>query len=342
MNSADSQPELAPGRVLSLCSGYAVTLILEAAVRHGVFDLLDEGPRTVEETAAATKTLVRGLRAVMNALVGMELLARDDRGRYSLTPESAAFLVSTKPAFHGGVVRHASRTLIPNWLHLDEVVRTGQPSRLANREQEGAEFFRDFVEDLFPISYQAATVLADVLNIAQAAGPVRVLDLGAGSGAWGIALAGKSEQVTVTAVEWSEVAPVTRKVAARHGLEDRFRFVEGDLLEVDFGGDYAVCTIGHILHSEGEQRSRELLDKVFATLAPGGTVAIAEFVVDEDRRGPLPSLIFAVNMAVNTEQGDVFSFAQMSGWLEEAGFENVRQQDAPGPSPLILATRPGG
>ena len=38
----------------------------------------------------------------MNALVGLELLAKDDAGRYALTAESATYLVSGKPAFHGG------------------------------------------------------------------------------------------------------------------------------------------------------------------------------------------------------------------------------------------------
>jgi O-methyltransferase domain len=101
-----------------------------------------------------------------------------------------------------------------------------------------------------------------------------------------------------------------------------------------------VATLGHILHSEGEARSRALLRKVFAALAPGGTVAIAEFLVNADRTGPANGLIFAVNMLINTDQGDAFSFEQIRGWLHEASFRDARTLDAPGPSPLILATRP--
>ncbi|MDB5289586.1 MAG: O-methyltransferase family 2, partial [Phycisphaerales bacterium] len=60
-----------------------------------------------------------------------------------------------------------------------------------------------------------------------------------------------------------------------------------------------------------------------------------------DRCGPPAPLIFAVNMLVNTDTGDTYTFSEMSSWLREAGFENVRQFPAPGPSPLILAERPG-
>jgi hypothetical protein len=62
--------------------------------------------------------------------------------------------------------------------------------------------------------------------------------------------------------------------------------------------------------------------------------------VNADRRGPVPGLFFAVNMLVNTEQGDTYSFEEIGGWLEAAGFVNARLLPVPGPSPLILATKP--
>jgi ubiquinone/menaquinone biosynthesis C-methylase UbiE len=187
------------------------------------------------------------------------------------------------------------------------------------------------------MSYPAALALARHLDLTS---PVRVLDLAAGSGVWGIALAQSSPQVTVTAVDWPEVIPVTRSTAARFGLSERFAFVEGDLLKADFGTGHTVATLGHILHSEGRERSRALLAKVFRTLAPGGTIAIAEFLVNSDRTGPIGSLLFAVNMLVNTDEGDTFSFDEISAWLSEAGFTNARTLEAPGPSPLVLATKP--
>jgi hypothetical protein len=157
---------------------------------------------------------------------------------------------------------------------------------------------------------------------------------------WGIALAQSSQLVHVTAVDWPEVLPVTRKTVARFGLMKRFQFVAGDLLAADFGRNHAVATLGHILHSEGEERSRALLRKTFAALASGGTIAVAEFLVNDERTEPLVGLLFAVNMLVNTDCGDTYSFREISAWLAEAGFVNPRTLEAPGPSPLILATKP--
>jgi 3-hydroxy-5-methyl-1-naphthoate 3-O-methyltransferase len=136
------------------------------------------------------------------------------------------------------------------------------------------------------------------------------------------------------------VIPVTRRVAAKHNVAEQFTFVAGDILEADLGQNHQVATLGHILHSEGTVRSRRLLERVLAALVPGGSIVIAEFTPNEDRRGPATPLIFGVNMLVNTEHGDVFTFSEIKSWLKEAGYRKVRQLEAAGPSPLILADKP--
>ncbi len=328
-----------PDRLMQFAWGFAPPLILEAALDCRVFDLLDRRPQTVGELATQSGASARGLTGILNALVGLEFLVKKG-DRYALTPESAAFLVSTKPAYHGGFFRHATRQILPQWLKLTDAVRSGRPAVAANEQQEGQQFFAEFVEGIFPLSYQAARVLGEHLGIPKAESPVSVLDIGAGSGVWGIALAQQSPQVTVRAVDWPAVLAVTRKLARRHGVGDRLQTVAGDFKEADFGSGHQVATIGHILHSEGRARSRELLRKTHAALAPGGTIAISEFIPNDDRSGPPMPLIFAVNMLLHTEAGDTFTFAEIAGWLREAGFVKPRLLEAPAPSPLVLATRP--
>jgi ubiquinone/menaquinone biosynthesis C-methylase UbiE len=219
-------------------------------------------------------------------------------------------------------------------------VRTGKPAKAVNQENTGPEFFAELVEAIFPLSYPAARKFAEHLRLAKATVPVSVLDIGAGAGVWGVALAQQSKQVRVRAVDWPRVLEITRKVAQRHGVADRLATAPGDLLEADFGNGHDVATIGHILHSEGVERSRQLLRKTFAALAPGGTIAIMEFLCDDDRTGPPHALMFAVNMLVHTETGDTFTFSEISQWLREAGFVNPRLLAVPAASPLIIATKP--
>jgi len=333
------QKKLGPERIMQLAWGYAPPLIIEAAVKHGVFDSLDQSPKTAQQLARKTGASERGLAAILNALVGLQLLARKGN-RYALSPESAAFLVSNKSPYYGAFFRHTTRQLIPKWLQISDVVRTGKPAMAVNGEQDGAKFFADFVESLFPLSYAAAKALGEHLRISKTTAPVNVLDIAAGSGVWGIALAQQSPRVRLAAVDWPDVLKVTERIARRHGVGDRLTKIPGDLLKVNFGNSHHIATLGHILHSEGRERSRRLLKKTFDALSPGGTIAIMEFVVNHDRTGPPMGLLFAVNMLVNTQAGDTFSFEEMSDWLREAGFRKPRLLEVPAVSPLVLATKP--
>jgi SAM-dependent methyltransferase len=329
-----------PERLMQLGFAFTPPLIIGAAVSNKVFDTLATGPKTLEDLSNETGASQRGLRAILNALVGLELLKKDRRGRYSLTTESETFLLSDKLGTLAGFFAMEITHFVPDWLHLSDAVRTGAPPIALNQPTKGPQFFSVLVENIIPMSYPAATALGQKLGLAKRRELVRVLDVAAGSGIWGIALAQQSPHVRVTAQDWPEMIPTTKRITQKFRVGDRFSYIEGDVLEADFSDGYDIATLGHILHTEGEERSRKLLAKVFRALKSGGTIAIAEWLVNDDRTKPLNGLLFAVNMLVHSERGDTFSFNEIKKWLEDAGFKKVRKLEAPGPSPLILATKP--
>jgi ubiquinone/menaquinone biosynthesis C-methylase UbiE len=336
-----TKPPVTPQRITELAWGFAPTLMLHGAIQTRLFDVLDKGPKTLEELVAATGCSPRGVLALSEALVGFGLLHRK-RDRFSLAPDAAAFLISFKPGYLGGLVQHFAGQLMDNWRQLPEIVRTGRPATMVDHESDGAEFFSKFVEDLFNMSFPAAEALAEELTrkLPRHNGEFKVLDIAAGSGVWSISLAKRIPHARITAVDFAKVLPVTRRVAERHQLADRLTTIEGDIQSADFGSGHHVVTLGHILHSEGEAKSRNLLKKVYDSLAPGGVVAIAEFIPDDHRNSPAYPLLFAVNMLVHTEAGNTFTFKQMSGWLKEIGFKQIRKVDVPGPSPIVVAVKP--
>jgi len=332
--------QVTPERLMELSFAYAPPLIISAGVSNKIFGSLEDGPKTSQQVAEKTGASARALQILMNALVGLDLLKKNRLGKYSLTQESAAFLLDNRPGTHAGFFGTITPQLISRWLRLSDIVREGRPAVAVNQETEGTEFFSQLVENIIPMSYPAAQKLAEHLKLSKAKDKIRVLDLAAGSGIWGIALAQKSPRVRVTAVDWAGMIPTTKRITQKFGVGDRLNYVEGDILKASFGTDYDIAILGHILHSEGEKRSRELLKRTFRALKPGGVIAIAEWLVNNERTEPTHALMFAVQMLVNSEKGDTFSFSEIKSWLGEAGFEKVRKLDAPGPSPLILATKP--
>lgn len=324
---------------MQLFWGFSPGLVIGAAVEHGYFDALASGAMSADELAAFTQTSVRSAIAILEALLGIGLVARDRNGHFVLAPESETFLVSSHPAFLGGMFKNASRDLIPRWLAINEVVKTGLPSKPVNQESSGAEFFQELVESLFALNFQAAIALARGFNFPGDT-ILKVLDIAAGSGVWGIAFAKVYPNATVYAADWEGVLPVTRRVAERQGVAHQMNYIPGDIDGSDLGNGYDVATLGHILHSEGEARSRRLMKRVFDALKPGGTIAIGEFLTNAERTGPPNALFFSVNMLVATTEGRTFSFEELAQWLTETGFTDVRALEIPGPSPLVLATKP--
>jgi 3-hydroxy-5-methyl-1-naphthoate 3-O-methyltransferase len=325
-------------RLMQMSWAFAAPLMIEAGLQIGLFDLIEREPRTIDEVATATGASPRALAILMEALAGLELLSREGSGRFGLTADSATFLVSSKPESNlGGLFRHIRSQVLPNWLELGDVVRTGRPSkRRSDQPANGNAYFAAFVEGLLPLGWPAATALAEHLNIRDGS----VLDIGAGSGVYSIPFAVRASDVKIVAIDLPEVLRVTRRIAARYGVADRLQTIEGDMATVDFGRGHRVAAFGQILHSYDAAGNRALIKKAFDALAPGGTLAIAEFLIDHDRSGPLSSLIFAANMLVNTERGSTYSFDDIRGWLAETGFVQIRSLPVPGPSPLILADRP--
>jgi precorrin-6B methylase 2 len=338
MSTQPSNPT--PQRIHEMTWGFAAPLMLQTAIELKLFDRLEGHPQTALELSKQVGASERGVRILCNALVSIGFLTKTAAGRLELTPESAAFLVTSKPSFQGGLLCHIGHQLLPKWSRLTQVVRNGKPVRDADQKHD-AEFFAAFVEDLFPFGYPAARALAEALKVADAKQPVQVLDIAAGSGVWSIALAEKSPQVRITAVDWPPVAAVTRKVAQQHNVADRLRTIEGDMHQVPLEPNhYHIATLGQILHGEGIEDSKKLLKRVFDALAPGGTIAIAEFLADDNRTGPPMPLLFAVNMLVNTDQGDTFTFGEISNWLTDIGYTHPRLLPVPAVSPMILADKP--
>lgn len=318
---------------MDIAFSFGKTQILRAAVDLDLFTHIDNGHETAAELAKAAGATERGVRILANALVGLEVLGKDG-DRYTLTEASRTFLSRNSRACMGDWVTHMDQ-LKESWTHLADVVRTGEPPHKVESEEHGAEFFSKFVGSLFVMGKAGADVAAQ--SVVGNRRGLRILDVGAGSGVWGISFAQRDPEARVTVADFAQVIEVTKRFVAEFGMNDRFDFLPGNFRDTDLGeSKYDVAILGHILHSEGENNSRQLLRKIRRALNEDGQLVIGEFLVDNNRQQNGFGLLFAVNMLVNTEQGDTFTFGEISRWLRDAGFGEVETLDAPAPSPLII------
>jgi ubiquinone/menaquinone biosynthesis C-methylase UbiE len=333
-----SQKVLTPLPIFEDLCGYWRTQALVSAIELDLFTPMAQGKRTAEEIAAAAGASARGVPRLLDALVAMGYLSKSGN-RYGLRPLAATFLLRGKERYMGGVA-FTSRDLWEAWAHLHEAVKTGRPFQAVDAVERGKEFFPRLVSGLFPGSFAAARAAVAALPSKTRKGIKRILDVGAGSGAWSLAFAQAIPEVRVTVADLPEVTRITRQFVEKLGATGRYNYLEGDLRQLDFGrNNYDLVILGHIIHSEGEKHGRALVAKSAAALRPGGLLLIGEMIPNDARTGPLLPVLFGLNMLLNTEDGGVFTLREYRAWLKQAGFRQVGTIPAPSPSPLILATK---
>ncbi|MCL5674257.1 MAG: methyltransferase domain-containing protein [Candidatus Omnitrophica bacterium] len=338
MEKEKRHESVSPGKILDMGWDFARVRTLTTAVELDIFGHIYRGNHTTEKVSSAANTNPRATEMLLNALVGLELLKKNN-GQYQLTDDTAEFLVSEKPGFLGGMLKHMM-DLHENWGHLTECVKTGKPYESVDVQKKAEDFFPSMVKGLFNMNYQASKYAGTYLkekNINVSS----ILDVAAGSGVWGIGVAQQFENAKLTALDFPEVCKVTKDFISRYKLDSRAECIEGNLRELNFGEEkYDLITLGHICHSEGKANTPKLLKKSWTALKPQGHLLIAEFTPNDEKTGPAVPLLFALNMLVNTSEGDIFTFAELKKLLMDTGFKKVEKlEEAPSISPLILAKK---
>lgn len=318
---------VAPTKILEEAGAFARSMALRAAIELEICDAIDEGLDTAQKLAQNTKTSVRGMEMLLDALVAMELLTKEGEV-YHLTPEAATYLVQSRPTYLGELVEQRVRDVVA-FDHLAESVATGKPWADWGVQHGGIEnYFADMVPGLYVLHEPDARRVARHLFRGQIGSAARILDLGAGSGIWGIALAQQNALATVVALDTPDVLEVTRQFVEGHKLEAQFEYHEGDLLTTDLGeGQFDVVVLGQICHMFSPEQNQALFRRVARCLKPGGRALVISPLVDDKRTKPAATLLADLTLLLSTEGGRSHTPSEYRAWLSGAGFSATEMLD---------------
>jgi 2-polyprenyl-3-methyl-5-hydroxy-6-metoxy-1,4-benzoquinol methylase len=240
---------------------------------------------------------------------------------YRLTEDSAVFLDRNSPAYLGGTTRFlASPDLVDHFSRLTDAVRRGGTADdRGGTTVDEFDGWVKFARGMAPMMRPASFEIAELVDPTPEKG-LRILDIAAGHGLFGIAFAQRNPGVTVVAQDWGKVLDVAFENAAAAGVADRYERLPGSAFDVSFGEGYDVVLLTNFLHHFDIPTCVGLLKKVRAALAPGGRVATLEFVPNEDRVTPMTSAAFSLVMLASTPGGDAYTFSELAAMFAEAGF----------------------
>jgi hypothetical protein len=91
-----------------------------------------------------------------------------------------------------------------------------------------------------------------------------------------------------------------------------------------------------VIHSNSVEDNRLLMRKAAEAVNPGGQIVVQDFLVNEERDGPLFPALFALNMLVGTPEGDTYTESEVRAWMTEAGCRAVVRKDTTFGTSLIM------
>jgi ubiquinone/menaquinone biosynthesis C-methylase UbiE len=321
--------------LLDLNFGFARSRVLDTALELRLFTHIAQDISTCSALAARVDCDDQSLQRLLDALVGLELL-QCTHSAYSLSPLAMTYLVEGQPGYIGSHLR-AVMEQWDTWSELTQVVRSG---RKHLRQDWGSPqgrghnpgMFGQVFSLTFPVAWQVANQFEQPLQ-------GRVLDLFAGSGAWGIAMALRHPQVQVIARDEPALLETVLERVYQFDLEERFIFktpeVGKNLFEAQ---SFSLIIVSHACRFLGARKSQELLKECHRLLQPGGKLLLVDVMANHERTGPSTALIIQLSLFLNTQEGDIFTTAQFHTWLKAAGFEDVKDQRI-GHIPFLLASR---
>ena len=328
MSEQIKQPS--PLLIFDIMTAYQRTGVLKAAIKLDIFSAIGKGNQTPQAVAHACGVAERGARTLCDYLVVLGFLTKEG-GSYHLTQDSAVFLDKRSPAYMGGAIEFlVSPMLTEAFNDLAGAVTKGgtvlpDEGSTANEHPVWVKFARA----MGPMTAVPAQAIVGLTG-AEHASTLRVLDIAAGHGTFGIAFAQKNRNAQVTALDWPQVLEVAKDNARAAGVIDRFRTIEGSAFEADFGDGYDIVLLTNFLHHFDVPTCETLLRKVHAALADGGRAVTLEFVPNDDRVSPSNAAMFSAVMLATTPSGDAHTFVELRGMFENAGFVQSEIHDLPG------------
>jgi ubiquinone/menaquinone biosynthesis C-methylase UbiE len=319
---------------------YQNTAALKAALELKLFTAIGQARATAAELARECGATERGIRILSDYLTTLGFLEKKG-DRYSLTRDSATFLDQTSPAYAGGAAAFLlSPTIRGAFDELAAAVRKGGTAQSAEGTMAPEHpVWIDFARGMAPMMTPPARMLAGLLPL-DVTRPSRILDIAAGHGLYGIAVAQKNPRAQLVALDWAPVLEVARENANAASLADRFSTIAGSAFEVDLGENYDVVLVPNFLHHFDPPACVTFLKRVHAALRPSGCVAVVEFVPNPDRVTPPEPASFSLVMLATTAAGDAYTFAELKDMLSQAEFNQAQQHPLP-PSfaTAVIATR---
>jgi acetylserotonin N-methyltransferase len=313
-----------------------------AAVSLGVFDRLGDGAADASTLAQELGANADALERLLDSCAALGLLEKQG-AVYSNSPVAMTYLTRSSPNTLAGYILYSDRALYPLWGNLEAAIREG-----TNRWEQTFGGEASIFEHFFRTEEARRDFLSGMDGFGQLSSPAvvaafdlsrfrRLVDLGGGTGHLALAACARYPQLQGAIFDLPAVIATAREYVGRGTPVYGLTLIQGDFF-TDSLPEADIFTLGRILHDWSEDKIRTLLRKVWERLPSGGSLLIAEMLLNDNKTGPVPALMQSLSMLVCTE-GKERTLAEYTALLREAGFAQVEGKVTNAPLDAILAAK---
>jgi SAM-dependent methyltransferase len=327
-----SPSRVTPDLIIQLATGFMASKHVFVANEIGLFQHLAAGPATLDALAQRTGVPRRTVRISADAMVALGLVERHG-DQYQNGPVAAAYLSGQGAADLRPVLRFFNRISYPTWELLEEAIRSGEaPNRQGGGFSEADQ--RIFSEGVEAFTAGPAAALATGYAFST---HHRVLDLGGGTGSILLRVLRQHAGLRGTLFELAGAAAVARQRLGREPEGDRIEVVVGDFFSDPLPAGHDAIIVSSILHLFLPEQNRALLTKMRSAVTAGARLLIVDWLTDPTHTQPVGAALAAGEFLVIAGHGDVYSDAEVRGWLQETGWRPVESKPLAGPTSLLVA-----
>jgi SAM-dependent methyltransferase len=320
--------------VLELARDFMASRVLLSAAELDLFTLLTPKPLTAEEIAAHTKTRLRGISILLDALSALGLLVKTD-GRYRTEQSAAPLLSAEAPESILPMVLHMG-TVWQNWSQITDIVQ-GKTTPSLSKGTLSKDNRKAFIGAMHVIASKAAPAVVAAVNPGRAR---RLLDVGGGSGTYTLAFLEAAPAMQATLFDLPPVIEMARDRVQAAGMVGRVMLTAGDFYKDELPSGHDLALLSAIIHQNSPAQNEALYGRIYRALDSGGRIVVRDHVMSADHTQPLEGALFAVNMLAGTEEGCTYTFDEIKSGLTAVGFTRINLIQTKGMFSLVEGFKP--
>jgi 3-hydroxy-5-methyl-1-naphthoate 3-O-methyltransferase len=314
---------------------------ITAADEVGTFAAISGEALSTEELAAQIEVDARALGIHLTLLAGLKMVERRE-GKWRATALARTWMHPDGDGYYGPLLKRQD----PDPLHKNmiETLKTGDKgSELVTfvEEWERGELSVDVAHHIaaFMHSHSVANSKA-VARLPDIARVTSLLDVGGGSGVFAIEAARQNPGLKATILEIDAMCVAAQAYIDKAGMGGQVATTAVDMFRQPWPSGHDAHFFSNIFHDWSDKTNRLLAEKSFAALPSGGQIMLHEILINDDGTGPLVAAAFSMLMLLGT-RGKQFTFAELRGFLEHAGFTDIEaQRTGGGYYSLVTARKP--